>query len=93
MSMQQPPEQGDINELNVEGTDVRTAVVGTSSESFDDAIQRAINRFYKENPDLYFERVEVDFVIVQKKFRAVIVNPPAIGEYQITVVPGPTGGG
>jgi hypothetical protein len=61
--------------------------VGSSADRFEDALLRAITRFYKENRDLYEAKEEVDFLIVRAEAHAVIENPPRVGDYKVVVSP------
>jgi hypothetical protein len=47
----------------------------------------AITRFYKDNPDLYRDKVEVDFDLVRAEVHAIVENPPRVTDYKVVVGP------
>jgi hypothetical protein len=85
------PSQLDTRETEVRTLpDGRTAYVGSSQRSFDEALLRAITRYYAEDPDgqkLYAEGKGADLDIVLAEVRAEVVNPPRVGDYKIAVSP------
>jgi hypothetical protein len=91
---------GDRNPANLDTreTEIRTlpdgrpAYLGISQRSIDEALLRAVTRFYAEDPDgkkLYEAGDGVDLDIVLAEVRAEVVNPPRVGDYKVAVSPKP----
>jgi hypothetical protein len=78
---------GDLDSLDISGTEGLPTYLGSSPDSFEDAVLMAITRFYKDNPDLYRDKVEVDFDLVRAEVHAIVENPPRVTDYKVVVGP------
>jgi hypothetical protein len=68
--------------------------MGRSERSFEEALLRAVNRYYKDDEqarDKYERGVSGDEIaaeleIVVHEVKAVVVNPPRVGDYKVGVI-------
>jgi hypothetical protein len=72
--------------------DGRTAYLGSSQRSIDEALLRAVTLYYAKDPkgqELYAAGEGVDLDVVLAEVRAEVVNPPRVGDYKVAVSPKP----